>query len=63
MQRRLVEANLKQQDQPLAEVLGLLTVLAEPWNNTSLNWNGSAYKPWASADLSAEERGRIAVSA
>jgi flagellar protein FliS len=32
MQRRLIEANLKQQDDPLAEVLGLLITLAEAWN-------------------------------
>lgn len=31
MQRRLLEANARQQDEPLAEVLGLLTTLAEAW--------------------------------
>jgi len=32
MQLRLVEANLQQRDEPLDEVLGLLTTLAEAWN-------------------------------
>ena len=31
MRRRLIEANLKQEDAPLAEVLGLLTTLGEAW--------------------------------
>lgn len=31
MQRRLLEANFKQADAPLAEVLGLLRTLAEGW--------------------------------
>jgi flagellar secretion chaperone FliS len=31
MNRLLIEANLKQADEPLAEVLGLLTTLAEGW--------------------------------
>ncbi len=31
MQKRLLDANLKQQDEPLAEVLGLLMTLAEAW--------------------------------
>jgi len=30
--RRLFEANLRQQDEPLAEVLGLLATLAEAWD-------------------------------
>jgi flagellar secretion chaperone FliS len=32
MQRRLIEANFQQADQPLAEVLKLLETLAEAWN-------------------------------
>ncbi|MES1258042.1 MAG: flagellar export chaperone FliS [Acidobacteriota bacterium] len=32
MQGRLVEANLQQLDEPLVEVIGLLTTLAEAWN-------------------------------
>jgi flagellar protein FliS len=31
MQRRLLEANARQLDEPLAEVLGLLTTLSEAW--------------------------------
>jgi flagellar protein FliS len=31
MRRQLIEANLKQADAPLAEVLGLLTTLGEAW--------------------------------
>jgi flagellar protein FliS len=31
VQRRLLEANARQQDEPLAEVLGLLTSLSEAW--------------------------------
>jgi flagellar protein FliS len=30
-QRRLLEANARQQDEPLAEVLGLLSTLSEAW--------------------------------
>jgi flagellar secretion chaperone FliS len=29
--RRLIEANVQQKDEPLAEILGLLTTLAEGW--------------------------------
>jgi len=31
MQRRLVTANFEQKDEPLAEVLGLMTTLSEAW--------------------------------
>jgi flagellar protein FliS len=31
MQRRLIEANLRQEDGPLAEVVGLLATLGEAW--------------------------------
>jgi flagellar secretion chaperone FliS len=31
MQRRLLEANMRQSDEPLAEVLGLLSTLSEAW--------------------------------
>lgn len=33
MERRLIEANLRQVDAPLAEVLGLLRTLAEAWKS------------------------------
>jgi flagellar protein FliS len=32
MQQRLLDANLRQEDAPLTEVLGLLTTLAEAWD-------------------------------
>jgi len=32
MQRRLLEANIRQADEPLAEVLGLLATLGEAWD-------------------------------
>jgi len=35
MQRRLFEANLRQADAPLAEVLGLVRTLAEAWRGVS----------------------------
>jgi flagellar protein FliS len=35
MQRRLLEANMRQSDEPLAEVLGLLTTLGEAWEGVS----------------------------
>jgi flagellar protein FliS len=35
MQRRLLEANFKQADTPLAEVLGLVRTLAEGWKGVS----------------------------
>jgi flagellar protein FliS len=35
MQQRLLDANLQQVDQPLAEVLGLLNTLAEAWSGVA----------------------------
>src|SRR5206468_2046051 len=35
MQRRLLEANMKQADAPLSEVLGLLSTLSEAWIEVS----------------------------
>jgi flagellar protein FliS len=35
MQGRLLEANLQQSDQPLAEVLGLLSTLSEAWSGVA----------------------------
>lgn len=35
MQRRLLDANMQQADEPLAEVLGLLTTLAEAWEGVA----------------------------
>ena len=36
MQRRLLEANMRQSDAPLADVLGLLSTLSEAWGGKSL---------------------------
>jgi flagellar protein FliS len=51
VQRRLLEANARQQDEPLAEVLGLLTTLAEAWQG--VEEAGSPAEavpgPWAQA--------------
>lgn len=35
MQKRLLEANMRQEDQPLAEVLRLLTTLEEGWSGVA----------------------------
>ena len=49
MQRRLIEANVEQRDQPLAEVLGLLTTLAEGWERVGMRPAAPepAIGPWA----------------
>jgi flagellar protein FliS len=62
MQGRLIEANLQQRDEPLADVLGLLITLAEPWS-AGLEVPLPAAKHWSSAARGSEETGRIAVSA
>jgi flagellar protein FliS len=69
MQGQLLQANLKQQDAPLAEVLSLLTTLSEAWDGVS----DSAAKPQASTPAPSnrnrwsqgvgEEPVRIALSA
>jgi flagellar protein FliS len=46
MQRRLLEANIKQSGEPLAEVLGLLNTLGEAWEAVKR----SAPKPAAQAE-------------
>ncbi len=66
MQGRLIEANLKQGDEPLAEVLGLLITLAEPWDapcTASPEVQPAPAKNWSSAGRGVEEASRIAVSA
>src|SRR5437764_1076686 len=45
MQRRLLEANMHQTDEPLVEVLGLLSTLGEAWESV----NRPAPKPAAPA--------------
>jgi flagellar protein FliS len=48
MQRRLLEANLRQRDEPLAEVLGLLQVLGEAWQSVAAAKTPPAPHPvWA----------------
>jgi flagellar protein FliS len=46
MQRRLLDANMRQADEPLVEVLGLLTTLGEAWEGV----NPPASKPPAQPD-------------
>ncbi len=48
MQRRLIEANLRQSDAPLSEVLGLLATLGEAWETIA-----AANRPAAPAVTSA----------
>jgi len=62
MQGRLIEANVKQLDEPLADVLGLLITLAEPWSAV-LELQPAAAKNWSPAGRGAEEACGIAVSA
>ena len=61
MQRRLTEANLQQSDAPLAEVLGLLSTLAEAWEGIqqSAKPAAPAESPWAQP-LSPEPAGACA---
>jgi flagellar protein FliS len=51
MTRKLIEANFRQSDEPLAEVLRLLTTLAEAWDAVKAQPAGepaaSAESPWA----------------
>src|ERR1039458_3313998 len=49
MERRLLEANFQQADEPLAEVLGLLATLAEGWRGVKQQTEPAAppENPWA----------------
>jgi flagellin-specific chaperone FliS len=51
MQRRLLDANMRQVDEPLAEVLGLLTTLGEAWESVQppAKPMAEAQSPWAAA--------------
>jgi flagellar protein FliS len=52
MQRRLLEANFRQVDEPLAEVLGLLSTLGEAWDGIQEEAAapvGRTENPWAQA--------------
>ena len=62
MQSRLLEANLNQKDQPLADVLGILVTLAEPWAEMERP-SASPANAWSAAGAAAEEAPRIAYSA
>jgi len=61
IQRRLMEANIQQSDKPLAEVLGLLSTMAESWhvlrdNETKSQIATAAAAPsWSAAAQEAEE--------
>ncbi len=68
MQQRLLEANLKQQDEPLKEVLSLLSTLAEAWEGIpdAESEPEETRSPWANpmpGAVLAEPSSRIAVSA
>jgi len=57
MLRRLTEANFKQTDAPLAEVLGLLTTLAEGWAAIQQEPQSAVAEPdqrWAQAPFTQE---------
>ena len=49
MQRRLLEANFQQSDEPLAEVLGLLATLTEAWESLTREAKPAARaeSPWS----------------
>ena len=54
MQRRLLEANIKQSDEPLADVLGLLTTLTEAWDgvrNSEIKSEPAVEIPWPEPEL------------
>jgi flagellar protein FliS len=71
MQKRLLEANLKQKDAPLAEVLCLLSTLEEAWKAIPDHVSESEAapvarrNPWAAANaaLMEDEPVRLALSA
>lgn len=60
LQRRLIEANANQTDEPLAEVLGLLTTLGEAWRTIAEEGKPAepAVGPWAQAAESGQSAGR-----
>jgi len=71
IQKKLLEANLKQTDAPLAEALQLLTTLAEAWNSVPDVFADRAdspalvkKNPWAGvANMIDDEPARLALSA
>ena len=64
-QRRLLEANARQQDEPLAEVLGLLTTLAEAWQGIGETRREAepVSGPWEQAAMETSDLARHAWSA
>ncbi|HTS62273.1 MAG TPA: flagellar export chaperone FliS [Candidatus Acidoferrales bacterium] len=56
MQRRLLDANMRQNDEPLVEVLGLLNTLAEAWESVKPAAKPAlpAESPWAQPRASLE---------
>jgi flagellar secretion chaperone FliS len=54
MQRRLIEAHLRQADEPLAEVLGLLMTLGEAWAGAQAQSRPSAVQPAAWLQMAPE---------
>jgi flagellar protein FliS len=70
MQQRLLDANMRQEDGPMAEVLGLLTTLAEGWSGVVEQLNPREAKvsqpqagPWAHAGHAPEAASSYAVTA
>ena len=65
MQRQLIEANFKSADAPLAEVLSLLSTLAEAWNALPESRPESAppKSPWQTGSTETREHQSVAVSA
>jgi flagellar protein FliS len=54
MQRRLIEAHLRQSDEPLAEVLGLLMTLGEAWAGVQAQSRPAAVETAAWLQMAAE---------
>jgi flagellar protein FliS len=69
MQQRLLDANLQQADQPLAEVLGLLMTLAEAWSGVAEeiarkeNGGREMAGKWNQTGQNSDESANIALSA
>ena len=66
MQRRLLDANAQQIDQPLAEVLSLLSTLAEGWSGVAAELSPNREPDYVSGRESGheyEDTARLAISA
>jgi flagellar secretion chaperone FliS len=64
MRRRLLEANFRQSDEPLGEVLGLLATLSEGWVEVSKRQKtpAGARNPWSEAPAYASAEPEAAYS-